>query len=74
MKEDILKKIGDLGIVPVIKIERAEDAVPLAGALAKGGLPLAEITFRTDAAEESIRRISGELPDKHKDAILIDRR
>lgn len=63
MKEDILKKIGDLGIVPVIKIERAEDAVPLAGALAKGGLPLAEITFRTDAAEESIRRIAGELPD-----------
>jgi len=60
---DILKKIEELGIVPVVKIDRAEDAVPLARALARGGLPLAEITFRTDAAEESIRRIAREVPE-----------
>lgn len=70
MKGDILAKISELGIVPVIKIDRAEDAVPLAGALAKGGLPLAEITFRTDAAEESIRRISKELPDVDRKSVV----
>ncbi len=60
---DMIKKIEALGIVPVVKLNRAEDAVPLARALTAGGLPVAEITFRTDAAEESIRRISAELPD-----------
>jgi len=60
---EISKKIEEFGIVPVIKIDRAEDAVPLARALAKGGLPLIEITFRTDAAEESIQRISKEVPE-----------
>ena len=59
---DILKKIEELGIIPVIKIENPEDATPLARALATGGLPLAEITFRTQAAEESIRRIAKEVP------------
>jgi len=60
--QDILKKLGQLGIVPVIKIDDVENAVPLAKALCDGGLPCAEITFRTDAAEESIRRITKELP------------
>ncbi|MCL2068661.1 MAG: bifunctional 4-hydroxy-2-oxoglutarate aldolase/2-dehydro-3-deoxy-phosphogluconate aldolase [Oscillospiraceae bacterium] len=60
---DILKKISLFGIVPVTKIDSTEDAVPLAKALCNGGLPCAEITFRTDAAEESIRRITRELPD-----------
>jgi Entner-Doudoroff aldolase len=50
-------------IVPVVKIDDAENALPLADALVRGGLPVAEITFRTDAAEESIRRISGGYPD-----------
>ncbi len=62
MKE-ILKKIGELGIVPVVKIDDAKDAVPLAQALYKGGLPVAEITFRTAAAEDSIRNIATALPD-----------
>lgn len=61
--KDILKKLELTGIIPVIKIDNVEDAVPLAKALCDGGLPCAEITFRTDAAEESIRRISKELPD-----------
>lgn len=59
----MLKKISDIGIVPVIKINDAEKAVPLAKALIDGGLPIAEITFRTDAAEESIRRVSEAFPD-----------
>ncbi len=60
---EILKKIGDFKLVPVVKIEHARDAVPLGEALLSGGLPVAEITFRTDAAEESIRKIVTELPD-----------
>jgi len=60
---DINKKIEALGIVPVVVLNDADDAVPLCKALAEGGLPVAEITFRTAAAEESIRRVSAELPD-----------
>ena len=56
--ENILEKIEMFGVVPVVKIERVEDAAPLARALARGGLPIAEITFRTPAASESIRRIA----------------
>ena len=54
MIETILHQVG---IVPVIKMDTPEHAVPLAEALIKGGLPAAEITFRSDAAAESIRRI-----------------
>ena len=59
----ILEKIGELGIVPVVKIEKAEDAFPLGRALIDGDLPIAEITFRTSAAEESIKVLNKELPD-----------
>ena len=51
----ILEKIGELGIIPVVTIEKAEDALPLGKALIEGDLPIAEITFRTSAAEESIK-------------------
>ncbi len=60
---EVLKKIGAIGIVPVVKIDDANDAVPLAKALCEGGLPCAEITFRTAAAEEAIRNISKEFPE-----------
>ncbi len=60
---EILQKISDLGVVPVVKIDNAKNAVPLAQALKDGGLPLAEITFRTAAAEESIRQICAAHPD-----------
>ena len=50
------KTLKSIGIIPVIQINDAEKAVPLALALKKGGLPAAEVTFRTDAAEEAIRR------------------
>lgn len=60
---DILKEIYNIGIIPVIKINDEEKAVPLAKALIDGGLNAAEVTFRTDAAEGAIRKISEEYPD-----------
>ena len=60
---ETLERIGGLGIVPVVKIEKAEDALPLGKALIDGDLPIAEITFRTSAAEESIKSLTGELPN-----------
>ncbi len=60
---DLLEKISKLGIVPVIALSSAEDAAPLAKALCDGGLPCAEVTFRTDAAEESIRIMAKEFPN-----------
>ena len=59
----ILQTISNIGIVPVIAIDDASKAVPLAHALAAGGLPAAEVTFRTAAAEDAIRAISREVPD-----------
>ena len=59
----VLQTISNIGIVPVIAIEDAAKAVPLARALAEGGLPAAEVTFRTAAGEEAIRRIAAEVPE-----------
>jgi len=59
---EILKKLGDYGIIPVVKIDNASDAAPLGKALIDGGLPVAEITFRTAAAEEAISNISKAYP------------
>lgn len=59
----ILEKISELKIVPVVVLNDAKDASPLAKALVEGGLPCAEVTFRTDAAEESIRIMTEEYPD-----------
>ena len=60
---EMLKKIQKMGIVPVVKLDDAKDAVPLAKALCDGGLPCAEVTFRTAAAEESIRLMRQAYPD-----------
>lgn len=60
---EIINRITEIGVIPVIKLDRAEDAIPLAKALRDGGLKAAEVTFRTDAAEEAIRLISKEFPD-----------
>ncbi|MCL2814022.1 MAG: bifunctional 4-hydroxy-2-oxoglutarate aldolase/2-dehydro-3-deoxy-phosphogluconate aldolase [Oscillospiraceae bacterium] len=59
----VIEKIKALGIVPVVKIDDDEKAVPLAKALCRGGLPCAEITFRTDKAEQAIRRIAEAVPE-----------
>jgi len=58
----IIKEISDIGIVPVIALDSAKDAAPLAKALIEGGLPCAEVTFRTAAAKEAIQIISKQFP------------
>ena len=60
---EILQKIAKIRIVPVVAIEKAEDAKRLGEALVKGGIPCAEVTFRTDAALETIRIMTEEFPD-----------
>ena len=60
---NLKEKLEVTGLVPVVKLKSADSAVALAEALGKGGLKAAEITFRTDAAEESIRRIAKAYPD-----------
>jgi len=60
---NVLEQLGLLGIVPVIAIEDANDAEPLAQALIDGGLPCAEVTFRTAAAKDAIERIAKKFPD-----------
>jgi 2-dehydro-3-deoxyphosphogluconate aldolase/(4S)-4-hydroxy-2-oxoglutarate aldolase len=57
------EKIGEIRIVPVVAIESVDSAVPLADALAGGGLPVAEITFRTEAAAEVMQKLRKERPD-----------
>lgn len=59
----VLEEISKIGIVPVIALDHVEDAAPLAKALCDGGLPCAEVTFRTAAAEESIRLMHEAYPD-----------
>lgn len=63
MMNEILEKIGALRLVPVVKIENSENALPLGQALLAAGLPIAEITFRTGAAEAVIRTLTAELPE-----------
>ena len=60
---EFLEKLSLAGLVPVIAVNDADDAVPLCKALSDGGLPVAEITFRTAAAEEAIRRVHEAMPD-----------
>jgi 2-dehydro-3-deoxyphosphogluconate aldolase/(4S)-4-hydroxy-2-oxoglutarate aldolase len=60
---DIIEKLGQLGLIPVIRIEKANQAPALVEALLMGGLPCAEITFRTEAARESIQRIASSQPE-----------
>lgn len=60
---EILKTISNIGIVPVVAINDASKAVPLAKALVAGGLPTAEVTFRTAAAEDAMRAITAEVPE-----------
>ena len=63
MYETMNQKISAFGVVPVVVLNDAKDAKPLADALVSGGLACAEVTFRTDAAEESIRIMSEAYPD-----------
>ena len=60
---EVLERLGKIGIVPVLVLEDAKDAYNLGRALMEGGLPCAEVTFRTEAAEESIRILSRTYPE-----------
>ena len=59
----VSETIQKMGVVPVVVLNDAKDAAPLAKALVEGGLPCAEVTFRTEAAEESIRIMTTEFPE-----------
>ncbi|MCA8928049.1 MAG: bifunctional 4-hydroxy-2-oxoglutarate aldolase/2-dehydro-3-deoxy-phosphogluconate aldolase [Alphaproteobacteria bacterium] len=63
MSPDIAELLGSVRVIPVLTIQNAGDAVPLARALVRGGLNVLEVTFRTAAAQEAIRRIVGEVPE-----------
>ena len=59
----VLEKLNKIGIVPVVVINNVEDAAPLAKALCAGGLPCAEVTFRTAAAKEAIKIMTETCPE-----------
>jgi 2-dehydro-3-deoxyphosphogluconate aldolase/(4S)-4-hydroxy-2-oxoglutarate aldolase len=59
---DVYDRIARLRVVPVVTVDSVEAALPLADALVAGGLPIAEITFRTPAAADVLRRLCGERP------------
>lgn len=60
---NVSETIQKMGVVPVVVLNDTKDAAPLAKALVEGGLPCAEVTFRTEAAEESIRIMTTEYPE-----------
>ena len=59
----VMEELKKIGIIPVIKIDDAEKAVPLAKALIAGNIPCAEVTFRTAQGEEAMKRINRDVPD-----------
>ena len=63
MKFKILEEISSIGIVPLVVLEDASKAAPLAQALCDGGIPIAEVTFRTPAAAKAISNMVKECPD-----------
>jgi 2-dehydro-3-deoxyphosphogluconate aldolase / (4S)-4-hydroxy-2-oxoglutarate aldolase len=63
MSETVFDRIAEIGVVPVIAIESVEHAIPLADALLEGGLPIAEVTFRTAAAADVIEKMASERPE-----------
>lgn len=60
---DVLNRLANAGVVPVVVLEKTEDAVPTARALLAGGIDVMEITFRTDAAADSIAAVAKACPD-----------
>ena len=73
---NVTETIQKMGVVPVVVLNDTKDAAPLAKALVEGGLPCAEVTFRTEAAEESIRIMASEFPEMFVGAgtvLTIDR-
>lgn len=62
-KDELFTFFHNVGIVPVVKLDDAEKAVPLAKAMIAGGIPCAEVTFRTDAAEQAIKNMTAACPE-----------
>lgn len=60
---DVFERISEYGIVPLVTLDDPNDAVPLARALVEGGIPIAEVTFRTSAGGEAIKRMAKEVPE-----------
>ena len=60
---EMMEKLKKIGIIPVVVLNDDKDALPLAECLTEGGLPCAEVTFRTAAAEASIRKMAKAYPD-----------
>ena len=60
---DIMQKLEQAGIIPVVVLDRTEDAVPTAKALLKGGIGVMEITFRTAAARDALRAVAENVPE-----------
>lgn len=60
---DVLSRLAAAGVVPVVVLDKAEDAVPTARAMVAGGIDVMEITFRTAAAADSIRAVAAEVPE-----------
>lgn len=63
MTSKLMQTIFDIGLVPLISLEDAHDAVPLGKALVAGGVPVAEVTFRTAAGLETIKQMAANVPD-----------
>ena len=63
MTSESMQKIFDLKLVPLVVLDDAADAVPMAKALVEGGIPVAEVTFRTDAATDVIRAMAEQVPE-----------
>ena len=63
MFEEILEKVCAKKLVPLVVLEDEKDAVPMAKALVEGGIPVAEVTFRTDAAAAVIRAMAEQVPE-----------
>ena len=59
----VLQRVYEIGIIPVIAFNSVDEALPLCKALMAGGLPAAEVTFRTACAEDCFKKIQEELPD-----------
>ena len=60
---DVIERVAKLKLIPVIKLNTPAEAEPMAKALINGGLPIAEVTFRTDAAEEAIKIMHRDYPE-----------
>lgn len=71
---DIFERISEYGIVPLVTLDDPNDAVPLARALVAGGIPIAEVTFRTAAGGEAIKRMAQEVPEIIVGSPLINKK